>query len=154
MYEPLGGCGDGHQPDPDLRREGADVDGHDVDQPDLLGLELRELVGAVAPSENAGVYGRVKGLDLGARDRLGAGEVGDGTDDNPFGGQRQTRPVGGDDIDAEGEQVSCERNDALPVSHREQGSHQAYLPKARIRASSANLLRRRRPVFRSRPRLD
>ncbi len=119
-----------HKASADLRRKGAYVDGDDVDQPDLLGCQFGELIRPVASGEDAGVDSRVECLDLAAGDRLGAGQLGNGLDFDALSGQRVSRTVGCDDLDTERQEFPCEKDKALPVRYREQGSHQAYLPNA------------------------
>ncbi len=69
-------------------------------------------------------------LDLASGDRVGAGQLRDGSDFDAVGSQGFAGAVGGEYLDLQGEQLARERDDALPACHREQGSHQAYLPAA------------------------
>ena len=125
------GLVDGNQPGPDLRRELVYVHGHDIDEADPLCLELGQLLGPVASGEDSCIDRGVEGLHLAAGDRLGSGQFGNGPDLNPFIGQGLARAFGREYLDAQGDQVACERADALAACHREQGSHQADLHIAR-----------------------
>ena len=93
---------------PDGRRERLDVDDDDVDQADLLRLELGELLGDVAPGEDPGVDGGMERLDLAADEWRHVGQLRDRRDLDAVAGEVLARPVGREDLDAEGEQVSGE----------------------------------------------
>src|SRR4029078_10057316 len=66
------------QLDPDGRGDRLDVDDHDVDQADALGLELLQLGRDVAAREDARVDRVVEGLDLAPDVRLDLRERPDG----------------------------------------------------------------------------
>jgi hypothetical protein len=91
--------------------------------------QLGELLGLVAPREDAGVDGRMERLDLAADQRRDAREVADGADLDALRREVIASPVGRVDLDAEVEQAPGERGDALTVGHRQQGSHAALLPR-------------------------
>ena len=122
---------DGDEAGANLRRELAHVHRDDVDQPDLLGLQLGELLRPVPAGEDAGVDDGVERLDLAAHDGFGAGEIRDGADFDAVRGQRVARSVGRVDLDAQGQEIAGKWADALAVGHREQGSHQVDLPAER-----------------------
>ena len=90
--------------------------------------QLLELGGHVAAGEDPGVDRVVEGLDLAADVRLALGQVGDGRDLDALGGEVLARAVGGEHLDVEREQVARERGDAVPVRHRQQGSHPGVPP--------------------------
>ena len=71
----LDGFVDRHEPRAHLRGKVADVDRDDIDQADLLGLQLGQLLGLVSPCQDAGVHHGMERLDLAAGDRLGAGQI-------------------------------------------------------------------------------
>ncbi len=99
----------------DLRGERFDVDDHDVDRADALCLELGQLLGHVAPREDARIHGRVEGLDLSADERRHLGQVGHAADFHALAGQVLAGAVGGHDLDIEALQVPRERGDPFPV---------------------------------------
>ncbi len=98
-----------------LGRERLDVDDDEIDQADPLRLELRELIGDVAPGEDPRVDGRVEGLDLAADERRDLGQVGHAPDRDAFAREVLAGTVGRDDIDLELAQVPRQRSDALAV---------------------------------------
>ena len=98
-------------------RERLDVDDDDVDQADALRLELLELGGHVAPGEDARVDRVVEGLDLAADVGLALGQRRDRGDLDALAGQVVARAVGGEDLDAEVEQVAGKLGDPIPVRH-------------------------------------
>ena len=114
--------------DPDRRRERLDVDDHHVDQADPLGAQLLELGRDVAPGQDPGVDRVVEGLDLAADIGLALGQVGDGRDRDALAGEELARAVRGKHFDIEIEEVSRERDDAIPIRHRQQGSHPGLPP--------------------------
>ena len=103
------------QPRPDLRGERLHVDDDDVDEADPLGLELGQLVGHVAPGEDAGVHGRVERLDLSADERRNLGQVRHAADLDPLAGEVLARAVGRDDIHVEAAQVPRKFGDTVAV---------------------------------------
>jgi hypothetical protein len=113
---------DPDQPSADLRGEGLDVDDDDVDEADAVGAELLDLLGDVTPGEDSRIHRGVERLDLAADEGGDLGELRNGGDLDPVRGQVLASPVGGEDLDAEGEQVAGEGGDAVPIRHREQGS--------------------------------
>ena len=101
--------------DADGRRERLDVDDHEIDQADALGLQLLDLGRDVAPGEDAGIDRVVEGLDLAADIGFALGQGGDRIDLDAFRGQRIARAIGGVDLDPEPEQVAGEFDDAVSV---------------------------------------
>ena len=119
---------DADQLRPDLRRERLDVDDDEVDQADAVLDELRQLRGDVAPGEDPGVDRRVERLDLAADQGRDAGQLGDRPDLDAVGGEVLAGAVGGEDLDAEAEEVAGEPGDPFAVGHRQQGSHPGSPP--------------------------
>ena len=103
---------------PDLGAERPDVDDDEVDQLDALALQLLELLGLVAPREDAGIDGVVEGLDLAVEHRRNAGHLGDGPDLDAVLGEVLTGPVGGVELDVERLQASRECGDSVPRRDR------------------------------------
>ena len=131
--------------DPDRRCERLDVDDDEVDQADPLRAQLLELGGDVAPGQDPGIDRVVEGLDLAADVRLALREIGDGRDLDALGREVLARAVRGVHLDVESEQVPREHDDAIPIRHRQQGSHPGVPPDPVV-------LRRVSGVGRGRPR--
>ena len=106
---------DADQLDPDRWGERLDVDDDEIDQPDPLGFELIELGRDVATRQDPGIHGVVEGLDLAPDVGLALGQRTDGRDRDALGRKVLARPVRREDLDAGGEQVSCESGDAVPI---------------------------------------
>ena len=113
----------GSRPLADLGREGAHVDDHQIERLEAVLGQLGQLLRAIAAREDAGVDRGVERLDLAAEEGRDVGEGGDGRGLDAFRAQRLPGPVGGVELDAQALQLLREVDDALPVSHGEQGSH-------------------------------
>ena len=59
--------------------------------------------------------------------------VADGLDRNAIGCEPLPRPVGGEHLDAQAEQVAREVGDPVAIGDREQGTHAVDLPRLRPR---------------------
>ena len=108
---------------PDLGRERLDVDDDEVEQAEAVIGELGELLGDVAPREDAGVDRGMERPDLAADERRHLGQVGDGGDVDAVRREVLAGPVGREDLDIEPLQLAREGGDALAVCHREQRTH-------------------------------
>ena len=84
---------------------------------------LAEVARHVAARQDAGVDLGVEGLDLAADERRRVRQVADGRDLDAVGGERLAGAVGGEELDAQVEQVAGEVGDPVAIGDREQGSH-------------------------------
>ena len=114
--------------DADRRRERLDVDDDEVDETDPLGAQLLELGRDVAPGEDPGVDRVVERLDLATDIGLALGQLRDGRDGDALAGEVLARAVRGEHLDLEIEEVPRERDDAISIRHRQQGSHPGLPP--------------------------
>ncbi len=114
---------DAHVASADLGRERLHVDDDDVERLEAVVGELLELLGDVAPGEDAGVDRRVERADLAADERRDRRQVGHRADLDPVGGEMVAGAVGREQLDAEPLELAGESRDALAVGHREQRTH-------------------------------
>ena len=121
----LDGLVDADEAGADLGRERRDVDDDDLDRADAVLGQLLELLGLVAAGEDAGVDGRMEGLDLAADEGRDVGQVTDSADLDALAGEVLAGPVGRVDLDPELDEAAREAADAVPIGYRQQRSHRA-----------------------------
>ena len=114
---------DADVPSADLRREGLDVDDDEVDEADPVLHQLLQLVRVVPPGEDAGVDRRMKGADLAADERGNGRQVADRGRLDAVRGKMLAGAVRGEQLHAQGLQLSRERGDSLAPGNREQRTH-------------------------------
>ena len=110
-------------PAADLGRERLDVDDDEVEQADAVLDQLLELLGDVAPREDAGVDRRVERPHLAADERRHRGQVGDGRDVDAVRGEMLARAVGREQLDAQPLEIPRESGQPVAIGHREQRTH-------------------------------
>ena len=96
------------------------VDDDDVDQAESVGLERRQIVGAIAPRENAAVQRRMQRLDAAVHHLGKAGQLGDighreagvGQGAGGAAGRHQLESTGGEALSEIGDRQSCQKHSA------------------------------------------
>ena len=105
----------GTMPRADLRREGLDVDHDEVDAARCRCGEALQVGWHVASRQDPRVDLRVERSHLATDERLGRGQIADGTCLDPVGRERVASPVGRVQLDAEIAQVAREVGDPVTV---------------------------------------
>src|SRR5262245_38752749 len=98
------------------------VDGDDVDQADAVARERLEMVGAIAPREDAAVQRRVQRLHPAVHHFREAGDVGDVRHRETGIGQRPRRTAGGHQLESAGGEAAPQVDDPCLVRNTQQSS--------------------------------
>ncbi len=103
--------------------EGVKVHDHEIDRGDAVAGDRLEVVRAGPPRQDAGVDGRVQGLDPPVHHLGKAGHVGDANDGQPGGRQGRGGAAGRDEFDPEGSQAPAKLNQSGLVRNTQNCSH-------------------------------
>jgi hypothetical protein len=104
------------------RCKGVQVDGDEVDESDPLPRERREIVGPVAPRQNAAMNGRMKRFDPAVHHLRHTRQRGDGRYLEPGLCQRARRAAGRNESEASLTEAACKVDDPGLVRDAQQGS--------------------------------
>ncbi len=102
--------------------EGIQVDDDEVDEAKPMALERGQIVGPVAPRENASVKGRMQRLHAAVHHLWKAGQVRDARDGEAGLGKRSSRSTGRDQLEPAGREAAAEIGNTGLVRDAQQGS--------------------------------